>query len=172
MPRRFPHPSLLTASLGALALFMFAGCAPGSPSTDTDMDAGRLRDFAAQYTAAWSSHDAARVASFFSEEGSLTINDGEPAVGRDEIAAAAQGFITAFPDAVVEMDSLRIEEDTIEYHWTFSGTNTGPGGTGHRVRFSGFEEWTMGDDGLILQSLGHFDDAEYQRQIEHGIGQR
>jgi len=133
------------------------------------MDDDRLRDFATRYTAAWSSHAAARVASFFSEGGSLTINGGEPAVGREAIAAAAQSFMTAFPDAVLEMDSLRTEGRTIEYHWTFSGTNTGPGGTGNRVRFSGFEEWTLGDDGLVLQSLGHFDEAEYQRQVEHGV---
>ena len=133
------------------------------------MNADELRDFATRYTAAWSSHDASRVASFFSEEGSLTINGGDPAVGREAIAAVAQGFMTAFPDAVLEMDSLRTEGGAVEYHWTFSGTNTGPGGTGNRVRFSGFEEWTFGDDGLVLRSLGHFDEAEYRRQLEHGV---
>jgi hypothetical protein len=25
--------------------------------------------------------------------------------------------------------------------------------------------WTIGADGLILKSLGHFDEAEYQRQL-------
>jgi hypothetical protein len=49
------------------------------------------------------------------------------------------------------------------------GTNTGPGGTGNRVRISGFEEWRIGDDGLIAESQGHFDQAEYDRQLEHGV---
>jgi hypothetical protein len=49
-----------------------------------------------------------------------------------------------------------------------SGTNTVPGGTGNRVRISGFEEWTIGDDGLIAASLGHYDEDEYNRQLEHG----
>jgi hypothetical protein len=48
------------------------------------------------------------------------------------------------------------------------GTNTGPGGTGHSVRISGFESWQFGDDGLIVKSLGHFDAAAYQRQLIHG----
>jgi hypothetical protein len=55
------------------------------------------------------------------------------------------------------------------YRWTLVGTNTGPGGTGHRVRISGFEEWTIGADGLIADSLGQFDAAEYQRQLERGV---
>jgi pimeloyl-ACP methyl ester carboxylesterase len=38
-----------------------------------------------------------------------------------------------------------------------------------RVRISGFEEWTIGDDGLIAASLGHYDQAEYDRQLEHGV---
>ena len=36
------------------------------------------------------------------------------------------------------------------------------------VRISGFEEWTIGGDGLILKSLGHFDEAEYHRQLAGG----
>jgi hypothetical protein len=49
------------------------------------------------------------------------------------------------------------------------GTNTGPGGTGHRVRFSGYGEWKFGEDGLIAESQGHFDDPDYQRQLERGV---
>ena len=134
------------------------------------MDTEELREFAARYTAAWSSLDAARVASFFAEGGSLKINDGDPSVGRQAIAAAAQGFMTAFPDMVLEMDSLRMAGGTAEYHWTFTGTNTGPGGSGNAVRFSGYEEWTIGADGLVAESKGHFDEAEYRRQLESGVG--
>jgi hypothetical protein len=36
------------------------------------------------------------------------------------------------------------------------------------VRISGFEDWLIGDDGLISASLGHFDAAEYQRQLQDG----
>ena len=75
----------------------------------------------------------------------------------------------AFPDMRVLMDDLRVREDGSEFHWTLVGTNTGPGGTGNRVRISGFEEWTIGDDGLVAQSQGHFDQAEYDRQIAHGF---
>jgi hypothetical protein len=36
------------------------------------------------------------------------------------------------------------------------------------VRISGFEEWTFGDDGLVAASKGHYDEAEYERQLAHG----
>ena len=67
------------------------------------------------------------------------------------------------------MDDLIVDGDRIEFHWTFTGTNTGPGGTGKAVRVKGFEEWTIGDDGLIAASLGHYDQAEYARQLQHGV---
>ena len=57
------------------------------------------------------------------------------------------------------------------YKWTLEGTNSGPGGTGKRVRISGYEEWRMGADGKIAESLGHFDEADYQRQLERGFEQ-
>ena len=132
------------------------------------IDTAQLVDFAARYTAAWCSRDPERVAAFFSTSGSLSINGGAPAVGSGAIREVVQGFMTAFPDLVLTMDDVRIEGDGIVYHWTFTGANTGPGGTGQQVRFSGFEEWEIGADGLIARSLGHFDEADYQRQLEYG----
>jgi len=124
-----------------------------------------LRDFAERYTAAWCSQDPARVASFFSPRGSLKINDSAPAVGRDEITAAAQGFMTAFPDLQVTMDALEDGGERALYRWTLAGTYRGPGGSGQRVQISGFEEWLIGRDGLIYDSLGHYDADQYERQL-------
>ena len=67
------------------------------------------------------------------------------------------------------MDELLVQPGRIEYHWTLTGTNTGPGGTGHCVRISGFELWLMGPDGLIASSQGRFDSSEYRRQLERGV---
>ncbi len=132
-------------------------------------DPDQLRDFAERYTEAWCSKDPASVAAHYAPEGSLTINGGTPSVGRAAITEAARSFMTTFPDMQVLMDDLVGHEDGIEYHWTLVGTNIGPGGTGNRVRMSGFEEWTIGDDGLVAESQGHYDEAEYARQLEHGV---
>ena len=129
------------------------------------MDVARLQEFARKYTAAWCSQNAESVAAFFSESGSLKINDGAPSVGRIAIAAAAQGFMTAFPDMVVATDSVSFDGSRAVYRWTLAGTNTGPGGTGKAVRITGYEEWTFGADGLIAESKGHFDEADYNRQL-------
>jgi hypothetical protein len=110
--------------------------------------------------------ESASVAEFFAPQGSLRVNDDLPAVGRDAITEVARSFMTAFPDMVVAMmDDLLPRGDVTEYHWTLTGTNTGPGGTGRKVCISGFEEWRIGPDGLIASSLGHFDAAEYRRQL-------
>ena len=132
------------------------------------MDPAKLNEFATRYTAAWCSQNPANVASFFAEDGSLKINEGNPSVGRTAITAAAQEFMTAFPDMVVTMDELNVDGDRATFHWTLAGTNTGPAGTGKAVRISGYEEWRLGAGGLIAESLGHFDEAEYQRQIMTG----
>jgi hypothetical protein len=137
-----------------------------------EMDAKTLEAFALRYTAAWCSQHAASVASFFEEQGSLKINDGTPAVGRAAIANSAQSFMIAFPDIVVKMDRLVVKGVKTEYHWTLTGTNTGPGGTGKFVKISGFEDWRLGPDGLIAESLGHFDAVDYERQLNAGDRRR
>ncbi len=128
-----------------------------------------IRTMAGNYAAAWSSQNAASVASYFATDGSLEINTNAPAVGRAAVTASAQSFMTAFPDMVVAMDRLTVDGSSAVFHWTLNGTNAGPGGTGKAVRFSGYEEWTIGANGLIQRSLGHYDEAEYLRQLKEGI---
>ena len=134
------------------------------------MPEDQLEKFAIAYTAAWCSQHASSVASFFEVNGSLTIN-GEPNIGREAITEAAQGFMTAFPDIIVQMDGLDCDGQHVIYHWTLTGTNSGPGGTGNTVHISGSEKWTIGPDGLIAESSGTFDAAEYERQLSEGVGQ-
>ena len=74
-----------------------------------------------------------------------------------------------FPDMVVTFDKLEPQSNATVFHWTLTGTNTGPGGTRKRVRISGYELWQFDNDGLIGNSKGHFDSAEYERQLKHGV---
>ena len=129
-------------------------------------DMNELTEFAERYAEAWCSQDPEKVAAFFAERGSISINDGPPAVGRAAIAKEAQAFMTTFPDMIVTFDKLEPRGDATAFHWTLIGTNTGPGGTGKHVRISGYELWKIDNDGLIGESKGNFDAADYERQLK------
>jgi len=132
-------------------------------------DLARITTFAKRYAAAWCSQNPESVAAFFAENGSLSVNDGSPAVGHAAIAEIARGFMRDLPDLIVTMDDVTHASDGTKFHWTLTGTNTGPGGTGKRLRISGHELWKIDDNGLIAESKGHFDTAEYERQLKHGV---
>jgi len=125
-------------------------------------------DLGWKYTDAWCSHDAEAVASFYAPDGHIVINDGEPSNGRAQVAEMARGFFDGFPDLVVRMDKIRTSGSHCVYLWTLEGTNSGPGGTGNRVAVSGWEYWRLTDDGLVAESKGHFDAAEFDRQVAGG----
>ena len=114
------------------------------------MNNERLHEIASQYTAAWNSQNPENVAAFFAGGATLYVN-GTASTGRDDITGVARGFMTGFPDMKLLMDKLEILAEQVVYHWIFIGTNTGPDGTGKAVHFSGYEEWTIGEDGLIVQ---------------------
>ncbi len=135
-------------------------------SGEPSMSDAEIQSFAARYTKAWCSQEPKQVASFFSSSGSLKVNDGAPAVGTAAIADVARGFMTAFPDLLIEFDRIERRGQRVLYFWTLTGTNSGPGGTGRRVRISGYEDWKFSTDGLIAESLGHFDAADYERQVK------
>jgi len=121
----------------------------------------RLRKFAADYAAAWSSCHPDAVVAFYAENASISVNDGAPA----PIGEVAHAFMRDFPDMVVTFDRLEPRPDGTAFHWTLMGTNTGPGGTGKKVQISGYELWKFDNDGLIAESKGNFDSAEYARQL-------
>ena len=158
--------TLRPAWLMVLALFSLAACTTRTGSQNQSA----LNGIATRYAAAWSGQSPDALASFYAEHGSLTVNAGAPAVGRSAIAATAEAFMTAFPDMVVKMDSVSQEGGHVVFRWTWTGTNTGPGGTGRPVRISGYEEWTLDAVGLIVESKGHYDEAEYRRQLGEGGG--
>jgi nuclear transport factor 2 (NTF2) superfamily protein len=127
-------------------------------------DRKQVAQLARSYTEAWCSRDSARVAAHYVPGGTIAVNGGDAAA----IAEVAEGFIAAFPDIEVFMDDLVLREDgVVEYRWTFTGTSAE---TGQSVRVPGFEEWTIAADGLIAESRGHYDQAEYDRQLRHGVG--
>ncbi len=132
-------------------------------------DLEQLRRFAEDYTAAWCSMDPVAVAAHYAPEGSLAVNGGTPAVGREALAAVAAAYYRDLPDMQVFFRDLVVDGDRIEFHWTFTGTNTGPGGTGNAVRVDGFESWTIDEEGLIAASIGSYDAEEYARQLAEGV---
>ena len=143
---------------------------PGSQTINKEnMENEKLLQFGKQYAAAWCGQQPDSVAAYFSSTGSLSVNANTPAVGREAIAKVAAGFMTAFPDIIVVMDSLITQHDATAFHWTLTGTNTGPGGTGNKVKISGVEMWQLDASGLIQESKGSFDVDEYNRQLKEGI---
>lgn len=137
--------------------------------SDSTMEQTKLQSFGKNYAEAWSSQKSESVASFFASNGSLSVNEDTPAIGKQAITKVAEGFMTAFPDMKVSMDSLVTKSNRTEFHWTLTGTNSGSNGTGNKVRFSGVELWQFNKDGLIQESKGSFDAEEYNRQLERGI---
>jgi len=127
-------------------------------------DPEQIEQLARSYTEAWCSRDPALVAGHYVSGGTIAINGGD-ATG---LADVAEAFIAAFPDIQVFMDDVVLRDDgSVEYRWTFTGTSAE---TGKSVRLPGYEEWTIAPDGLIAESRGHYDQAEYDRQLQHGIG--
>ncbi|WP_233451056.1 ester cyclase [Hanstruepera ponticola] len=142
-----------------IILIIMTGC----KSHKSELD--KMVEFGQKYTDAWNSKVPEKMASFYAEDGTLTVNNGTPAVGRKQLAETANSYMEAFPDMVLTMDSLTIENDSFRYYWTFKGTNTGPNGTGNKVNFSGFEEWTINDQGLVQKSIGTYNAVDYEKQL-------
>jgi len=152
-----------TQSLQFISVIIVINLLTGCKTQNSEYE--KMVQFGKDYTKAWNSLDPEKVVSFYAQDGTLTINHGTPAIGRDQLEAVVGSYMEAFPDMHLTMDSLVKGSGTYTYYWTFTGTNTGPDGTGNKVNFSGSEEWTINAIGLVQTSIGSYDAENYNKQV-------
>ena len=118
---------------------------------------------ASDYAASWCSLDPDEVAAHYAPDGTLVINGGELLSGRGAIRAVVSEFYANFPDLEIACDDVRVAGRHAIFVWTLTGHHEV---TRNRVRIRGWVDWDLTDHLLIQRSLGWFDAADYQRQID------
>lgn len=122
-----------------------------------------LNNLARDYAIAWSSGDPDAVAAFFSTDGQIAMNQGEPAQGHAAIADLVRGSFKDFPDLEVRCDMMRWAGTHAIFVWTREGHHSK---TGNRVVARGWEEWVLDAEHKVQSSHGWFDADDCNRQIE------
>jgi steroid delta-isomerase-like uncharacterized protein len=76
-----------------------------------------------EYYAAWNSHDADKIASFYTDDGvHEDVPLGKFFHGRDEIKAGIAPLFAAFPDFRQELKFILAVGDRMAHEWVMSGT--------------------------------------------------
>ncbi len=121
-----------------------------------------LQTLATEYAAAWSSGHPGSVADFFTPDGQISINQGEPSTGTQAITELAAGFHAEFPDLEVRCDLMRCAGQHAVFVWTLEGHHAE---TKNHVVVGGWEEWEFDENLKVRKSKDWFDTEDYQRQI-------
>jgi steroid delta-isomerase-like uncharacterized protein len=78
------------------------------------------------YVAAWNSHDAEKIASFFTEDGvHEDVAIGSIYHGRNELKVGLIPLFAACPDFKLEIRTLFSATDCVAQEWVMTGTQTG-----------------------------------------------
>lgn len=115
-------------------------------------------------------HDAAAVASWFSEDGvQRRVATGQEAVGRDAIRDYMAAFFRAFPDVRIEVKDSFAVEDRMCVQCTMRGTHTGEffgaPATGRRLEIDMCLVFIFDANGLAKEEVAYFDSATMFRQL-------
>lgn len=125
-----------------------------------------IQEMAEAYAEAWCSGDPDAVVSFYTDDGRIVINRGDPVEGREALLGMVSGFYSEFPGLTVALDHLRVAGNHVLFGWVLEGVHSE---TGNKVRVPGWEEWDLDGDGKVKSSLGWFDAEDYDRQIREGV---
>jgi steroid delta-isomerase-like uncharacterized protein len=134
------------------------------------MDREAILARAGEITAAWNRGDAAAVAAFAREDVALRdISGPEPVRGRAAIQAAAQAYMTAFPDLHIEDTSNLCDGDRLSQEWVATGTHDGPlmqfEPTHRSVRVEGCTVAEFDAEGLMATSTMYWNPMTLLAQI-------
>lgn len=134
------------------------------------VDVAERERIQAAYIEAWNTHDAQRIASFFTDD--ATYDDrgaSEIARGPKEIAAHAARIHAAFPDLSFELVRTAHGEELSMGEWrsrmTHRGGYEGMAATGRVVESAGVDVATLDPDGLISHLVSYYDSAAMGRQL-------
>ena len=133
------------------------------------MSPGDLKFFAKKYGQAWSSNDPSKVLALHSESSRLSVNDGEPAIGKPEIRKVVEAFIEGFPDLYIQVNDIVIEERGIVFYCNAIATNSGPGGTGNKINIEIHEIWTFDESGKFTEVRAYDDPEDFERQLNQNF---
>ena len=131
------------------------------------MDPSELKEYAMQYASAWSSNDPEKVLALHAESSRLSVNDGDPAIGRPEIRKIVKAFMEAFPDLFIQVNDVVVEERGIVFYCNAIATNSGPGGSGNKIDIEIHEIWKFDETGKLIEVKAYDDPEDFDRQLNH-----
>ena len=132
------------------------------------MDMTQRSDFGTRYAAAWSSQNPAQSGGVLCRKW-IPDRQWRCAGGRARgDHRDGSGIHDRVSDMVVKMDLVSRMAATQSFVGRGPVRTRALEALATPFVFSGYEEWTIGADGLIAESKGHFDEAEYQRQLKSG----
>jgi len=129
------------------------------------MNEEQLKKFGIEYETAWRSLVPEKPFSYQAKKCIVTVNDGEPMTTVEERLDGIIGFMESFPDLIITMNNIVVEDRGTVFYWNLKGTNTGPGGTGNRVNIDGCEVWKLNNQNEIVEIKGFFDAEDYESQV-------
>lgn len=152
----------------AIALLALVACAPPPPPPDYATLYGPALN---SFMAGWNDGnldglDAGMAATFQRHSPGPYSADGLLAFKK-----VVTDVRTSYPDMKVTLDQSYFMKDASFHHWTFTGTNTGPGAappTGKAVKVPGMTR-LMYQDGKVVDELVYFDALDMQQQLGYTL---
>lgn len=127
---------------------------------------GKQPRLAANWIAAWNSHDAETVLPLFTHDVMYEdVTFGAVNHGSAELRKFASFFFDAVPDMKFELVNCSIQGRHGSIEWLFSGTDKGVYKTGKKFTVRGVSVITLDGRGKISRNLDFYDSATIMKQV-------
>jgi steroid delta-isomerase-like uncharacterized protein len=166
MKKSFRWPTKSVTAILLLALCLTFGCQQQSRDAITQGELNALNERILQI---WNQGNLALVDEVYTAQ-VVRYDAGwpHPLRGLDALKSHFQFYRSAFPDIDMIIQETIMEADKIVWHWTLTGTNTGPMGesppTGKQVRLSGISIGRI-VDGKIAEVGDFYNQASLLLQL-------
>lgn len=121
----------------------------------------------------WNKADSTQLNAIADENFVRYLNGIKVAATKKEMQAHMEVYFTGFPDLLIQIDTVYIDDNNVFMRWTSTGTNTGVYGeieaTGKKVKFNGLSHLYFNEEGKLYREDVVYNELELLQQLGYSL---
>lgn len=152
---------------------LFASCGHGEMTKKEVRETQLERSLISYIDTSWNQQDFSKLNLLVSQDFVRSLNGIKVASNPNELMAHMKVFFKGFPDLIIEMNEIYINEDKIFMRWECTGNNTGIYGemppTGKKVKINGLAHLYFNKGGELYKEDVYFNELELLQQLGYTL---
>ena len=154
---------------------LLMSCSDSKPKQDDRLTHERIikSHLLAFVDSCWNKKDMNSLKKLTTQNFVRNLNGIQVASNQSEMEGQLNVFFKAFPDGLMHIDKVYVQDNSSFHYWSYTGTNTDIFGetptTGKKINVSGFSVIHYAEDGKMIQEDTYYNELGLLQQLGYSL---